>query len=291
MGLVRFCYPAKSAEANDARWGYLVDDEVVSFGPANGGRSASPDEVMAFEQLRTAGGSGGTTERERFDCNDVKFHEPVIPRTIVRSEGCYEHDFTDEGFNPHIEDRGLNELDWPSIWVAPNASLTGPETAISLPRMVSDVRPGVELGVVIGEKIYGTDPEAARDAVVGCTTCASLTAYDELPGPEGFQMFPGFLPCGPEVIQFDDIPTDATLKVEINGSVLDKKALDSLRFTIGDIVSYVSNVMTLHPGDLVLTGDPTRIDRALNAGDELTVEIDPIKSLTNTVQREDDDDE
>jgi len=217
--------------------------------------------------------------------DEVTLGPPVSPSKVVRLEGCYEHDLTHDGFNPHLEASGLHELDWPSLWVAPTSSTTGPGSTIRIPRSVTDARPGVELAFVVGRRTKMASPEDALAAIAGCTVATTVTVLDEIPGLEGYRMYDSFLPFGPEVVPVDRVSVEElSMHLDVDGTRLDTRRTADWRFTPGEMIAYASDVMTLEPGDLVLSGDPIRTDHSLSAGERVSTWIEDVGQLYNEVE-------
>lgn len=284
MGLVSF---SRSADEEPVP-GYDVGDGILPFSSV-GREGPAADYLDCLEEvdreLRDAIQRGDSTPLPR---SEVRLHVPVESSKVVRLEGCYEHDLTDSDFDPHVEAAGLNELEWPSLWVAPTSCALSPEGVVQLPPWSEDVRPGVTLALVVGSRAKALTGAEALDAIAGVTTAMDLAIHDEIPGLEGYKMFDTALPLGPDVVPLEDFSlSDAELSLECNGEVLDERTTDSWRFSPEEMIAYVSEVMTLDPGDVVLTGDPTRIDSSVSAGDELTARVDELPPLTATVGRGD----
>ncbi len=172
MGLLRFRY-----RDGPLRIGYLVDGIVFDLSENFESYSAAVCELNSLTERFVTKESLQT-----FSVKEIQIKSPVEPSSIIRLEGCYEHDVIDKGANPHVEDAGLNEMSNPGLWVAPTTTLTSDQSTVHIPPQITDVRPSVELGVVVGKKASQVKGEAARESVAGVTVCAGVTAYDELPG-------------------------------------------------------------------------------------------------------------
>lgn len=261
MGVVRF-----QTSTGDIRCGYLVDSNIIDLG------DRQPHDVLMnlAEAL--------STERPVRNRSQVTLLPPVDPGTIVRLDGCYEHDVTDEP-DPHLGE--LASGDRPSLWVSPTSSLVFGDTEVPLPTMTDDVRPGVELGLVVGEQARHLTPKEAPEYIAGYTVCRTLRAYDQHPGLYGYRMFPGFLGIGPSAVPEIELPV--ALGMRQDNETIDRSSTARLRFSIGDLMSYASDVFTLEPGDLVVTGDPIRITNSVNPGETVTAWIESIGQLTTTL--------
>lgn len=270
MSLVRF-----SQGDGLPRPGYLLDDRIIALADIGNGRDVgdffrSPDDLQAA--TREALEDETTPQR---DASAVRLHRPVEPEKIVRLEGCFRQDVADEGFNPRIEKDGLNEMGWPTSWTAPLSSTTGPRGPLSVPRYVSDVRPGLEVGLIVGTETKHWTGDDVADVVAGATVGASLTVHDELPGLEGYKMFDDAMAVGPNVTPLDSVPLDsAELRLSVDGERVATHRTDEWRFDPAEMISHVSELVTLKPGDIVFTGDPTRPTVSVGNGEtvEATVE-------------------
>jgi 2-keto-4-pentenoate hydratase/2-oxohepta-3-ene-1,7-dioic acid hydratase in catechol pathway len=151
----------------------------------------------------------------------------------------------------------------------------------------------VELGVVIGETAWQVTPEQALHQVLGYTIVNDVSSRD--PWLEGDQWLlgksmPGFCPVGPSVVPARDLdPADLRLGCTINGEAIQDGRTSDMRFSVAEIVSFLSRHMRLLPGDLIATGTPVRLasppgpGRHLQAGDVVTCWIEGIGELTTHV--------
>lgn len=285
MSLVRF-----SQRDGLPRLGYLLDDRVVALADVSDGRDAGdffrfPDELHAAARAVL---EDETTPR--WDASAVHLHRPVEPEKVVRLEGCYRQDVTDEGFNPRIEKDGLNEMDWPTSWTAPLSSTTGPHGSLSVPRYVSDVRPGIEVGLVVGTETRHWTGDDVEDVVAGATVGASLTVHDELPGLEGYKMFDDAVAVGPGVAPIGSVPLDsADLRLSVDGERVATHRTDEWRFDPAEMISHVSELMTLKPGDIVFTGDPTRPTVPVEDGVRVEATVEGVGTVAVPVAKDDGD--
>lgn len=283
MGLVSF-----DTTDGQTRPGLRLGEGIIDLTSASiPSLPAGRGEVPYLAVLSTLERKIGDLDMDVWSSDEVTLGPPVSPTKIVRLEGCYEHDLTDEEFNPHLEELGLHELDWPSLWVAPVSSATGPGSRICLPRSVADARPGVQLAFVMGRRTKSASPEDALAAIAGCTVATTVTAFDEIPGLEGYRMYDTFLPFGPEVVPIDEVSIeDLSLHLDVDGTQLDSQTTADWRFAPGEMVAHASAVMTLEAGDLVLSGDPIRTDHSLSAGEQISSWIEDVGQLENSVGAE-----
>jgi 2-keto-4-pentenoate hydratase/2-oxohepta-3-ene-1,7-dioic acid hydratase in catechol pathway len=172
----------------------------------------------------------------------------------------------------------------PVIFVKPSTSVIGPGQPIALPQGVGRVDYEGELGIVIGRRTHRVSPSGAAENVLGLCCGNDVTARDlqKLDGQwTRAKGFDGFCPLGPWVATGVD-PDDLLLETLVNGKVVQSSRTSDMLFSPFELVSFISHVMTLVPGDVVLTGTPGGIG-PLAAGDSVEVRIEAVGSLTNPV--------
>ena len=192
----------------------------------------------------------------------------------------------------HIRESGLEPPERPLVFAKFPTSVIGAERPIRLPLELTErVDWEVELAVVIGRSARGVTPEAALDHVYGYTVANDVSARD-LQFADG-QWVRGksldtFCPLGPVMVDAADVdPEDLTLRTFVNGQEVQhghtgRDLLFSLAYQVAD----VARLITLEPGDVLLTGTPAN-SRPVEPGDVVAVEIDGIGRLENTVQQSD----
>ena len=196
-------------------------------------------------------------------------------------------------YRDHAEEQGVELPSEPLLFAKWPTSLIGPGEAIVIPPIVTKADYEAELGVVIGTRAKRVSKENAFEAVLGYL-CANDVSARDLQFSDG-QWTRGkspdtFCPVGPMVPR-DDIsdPHDLRIRAIVSGEVLQDSTTANLIFGIDDVISYASQTTTLEPGDLILTGTPAGVgvfrdpQRLLRPGDEVTIEIEGIGSLTNPV--------
>jgi 2-keto-4-pentenoate hydratase/2-oxohepta-3-ene-1,7-dioic acid hydratase in catechol pathway len=159
--------------------------------------------------------------------------------------------------------------------------------------LTANVDAECELGVVIGEPATAVGPDGAMRHVFGYTGVNDMGSRD--PWLDGDQWLlgksmAGFCPVGPWVVTADELAPDGLrLGCTINGVAIQDADTSGMRFSIADVISYISRHVTLRPGDLIATGTPARLagplgpDRHLETGDVVTVWIEGIGELTTTI--------
>jgi 2-keto-4-pentenoate hydratase/2-oxohepta-3-ene-1,7-dioic acid hydratase in catechol pathway len=200
-------------------------------------------------------------------------------------------------YRDHAEEQGIELPSAPLLFAKwPNA-LIGPGEPIVIPRVSKQVDYEAELAVVIGECVRGVSEENALDSVRGYICLNDVSARD-LQFSDG-QWTRGksadtFCPVGPKLVPAAEVPNPQRLGIRcvLNGEVMQDSTTANMIFTVAEIIAYASATMTLEPGDLIATGTPAGVGVfrdppvLLKQGDEVTVEIDGLGSLTNPVQDE-----
>jgi 2-keto-4-pentenoate hydratase/2-oxohepta-3-ene-1,7-dioic acid hydratase in catechol pathway len=206
---------------------------------------------------------------------DASLLPPVAPTKIV----C-----VGLNYRAHIAEMGHDLPAEPLIFLKPSTAVIGPGTPIPLPEGVGRVDYEAELGVVIGRRTHGATRDEAIENVLGFTCGNDVTARD-LQARDGqwarAKGFDGFCPLGPWV-QTDIDPSDLTLECFVNGELRQQASTSDMLFDPYELVSYASRVMTLVPGDVVLTGTPGGIGQ-LHHGDTVEVRVSEVGSLINPV--------
>jgi 2-keto-4-pentenoate hydratase/2-oxohepta-3-ene-1,7-dioic acid hydratase in catechol pathway len=174
------------------------------------------------------------------------------------------------------------------------ASVSGHRGIVSWDRtLTANVDPECELGVVIGELAWQVDAADAMRHVFGYTVINDVSSRD--PWLDGDQWLlgksmNGFCPVGPWIVTADELdPVGLRLGCTINGIAIQDGTTADMRFSVAEIVSFLSRHLTLSPGDLIATGTPARLDgpmgseRHLQAGDVVTAWIEGIGELSTTI--------
>jgi 2-keto-4-pentenoate hydratase/2-oxohepta-3-ene-1,7-dioic acid hydratase in catechol pathway len=172
----------------------------------------------------------------------------------------------------------------PVIFLKPPTSMNAPGGEIHLPPGVGRVDYEGELAVVIGRRAHRVPVADAASHVLGYTCANDVTARD-LQKRDGqwarAKGFDGFCPLGPWV-ETDIDPADVLLETYVNGDRVQSARTSDMIFGVPELVSFASHVMTLLPGDVILTGTPSGIG-PLHAGDAVEVRIEGLGSLVNRV--------
>jgi 2-keto-4-pentenoate hydratase/2-oxohepta-3-ene-1,7-dioic acid hydratase in catechol pathway len=200
-------------------------------------------------------------------------------------------------YKDHAEEQGAELPAAPLLFAKFTTALIGPGDPIVIPSIVTKCDYEAELGVVIGTSVRNVSKENALEAVAGYVVANDVSARD-LQFADG-QWTRGkspdtFCPVGPLVPAAEIADPHALgIRALLNGEAVQDSTTANLIFGIDEVVSYVSRTSTLEQGDLILTGTPAGVGvfrnppRLLQPGDEITIEIDGVGSITNPVRAED----
>ncbi len=206
---------------------------------------------------------------------NVRLLPPVLPGKII----CMGRNYAE-----HAKEDNAEVPETPLIFLKPPTSVIGPGDQIILPPQSQRVDHEGELAVVIGKRGRWIQAEDVQAYIFGYTIANDVTARD-LQRRDGqwtrAKGFDTFCPLGPW-IETDFNPTDALLTCRVNGEVRQMETTRAMVFSIPQIIAFISSVMTLEPGDIILTGTPAGIS-PLAHGDQVTVEIEGIGELHNKV--------
>jgi 2-keto-4-pentenoate hydratase/2-oxohepta-3-ene-1,7-dioic acid hydratase in catechol pathway len=206
----------------------------------------------------------------------VKLLSPVIPTKVVA---------IGKNYVEHAAEMDSPVPESPIIFLKPPTSVIGPLSPIRLPPQSSEVHHEGELAAVMGKVTRNVAPEDAGAHILGYTAANDVTARD-LQRSDGqwtrAKGFDTFCPLGPAIdTEFD--PTEGNrITCMVNGEIRQEGTTSELVFGVADLVSFISSVMTLLPGDVILTGTPGGVGPILS-GDHVEVDIEGIGTLMNPV--------
>ena len=208
---------------------------------------------------------------------NVKLFTPVVPNKIIGVGSNF----------IHLDDDTYKPSENPVIHLKPPTSVIGPGDDIILPPQAGQVNHEAELAVVIGKKGRWIKNEQVKYHILGYTAANDVTAVDILveDGQWGRgKSFDTFCPLGPW-IETDFDFSDILMTCRVNDELRQMASTREFRFSIPELVVFVSSVMTLNPGDVILTGTPEG-SGSIEEGDVVEVGIEGIGVLTNRVVRE-----
>ncbi|MEG6617599.1 fumarylacetoacetate hydrolase family protein [Peptococcaceae bacterium 1198_IL3148] len=210
-----------------------------------------------------------------YPLQDVKVLAPCKPSKIV----CVGLNYRD-----HAEEFGLPVPDEPVIFLKPSTAVIGPCEAIVLPPQSKQVDYEGELAVVIKKRAKNITPVEAPSYIMGYTCANDVTARDLQKKDQQWiraKSFDTFCPIGPYIVTDAD-PSALSVEVFLNGVLKQHTNTKYLIFNVSELISFISKVMTLLPGDVVLTGTSSGVG-AMVDGDKIEVTIENIGKLLNPV--------
>jgi 2-keto-4-pentenoate hydratase/2-oxohepta-3-ene-1,7-dioic acid hydratase in catechol pathway len=200
-------------------------------------------------------------------------------------------------YRDHAEEQGVELPKAPLLFAKLPNTLGGDGDAIPLPAGIGHVDAEAELAVVIGETARQVPAEEALGVVYGWTCANDVSARDAQFGDGQWfrgKGYDGFCPLGPRIVPAAELdPSELRIVQRVNGDVLQDSSTSRLIFAVAELIAYVTGVVTLEPGDLILTGTPAGVGvfrdpkLSLKPGDVVEVEIDGIGVLRNHVARAD----
>ncbi len=189
----------------------------------------------------------------------------------------------------------IDDPEYPDVFAKTATTITGPGAPILRPRASDEIDYEAELAVVIGTPTHEIDEAEALAHVAGYSIFDDVSARDWQ--RHGSQWLPGksfdtFGPLGPALVTTDEVPDpqDLTVELAVNGEVTLRSTTAAMVFGVAWLVSYLSQVMTLLPGDVIATGTPQKLpevlargERFLRPGDMVAITIGHLGTLTNPV--------
>jgi 2-keto-4-pentenoate hydratase/2-oxohepta-3-ene-1,7-dioic acid hydratase in catechol pathway len=277
---------ARFSHDGQVSYGLVLPTEPLAAegaGGANGSAEDLPgheDDEMIVAQI--AGHPFGGTEADikltgaRFDVGEVRLLAPILPSKVI----CIGKNYAD-----HAREMGGEAPAEPVIFLKPSTSVCGPGDPIRRPvRLSGRCDFEGELAVVISRLCRDVPPDRAAEVIFGYTCANDVTARD-LQAADGqwarAKGFDTFCPLGPWIETAAD-PADLALTTRLNGEVKQESRTSLLLHDVPALITYVSQVMTLLPGDVLLTGTPAGVG-PMEFGDQVAVTIEGIGTLRNVV--------
>ncbi|GGF27871.1 fumarylacetoacetate hydrolase family protein [Williamsia phyllosphaerae] len=250
------------------------------------GRIASPDGV-AFVAIDGDGDSAQAREiaehpfgtptftGRSWPVSDVRLLAPILASKVV----CI-----GKNYAAHAAEMGGVAPEDPVIFIKPNTSIIGPRVPIVRPPSSDRVDFEGELAIVIGRPCKDVAASAAASVILGYTVANDVTARDQQKADGQWTRGKGydtFCPLGPW-IETEIDPSDLEIRTELDGVVQQRSRTSLMLHDVGAIVEWISAIMTLLPGDVILTGTPEGIG-PMTAGQEVSVTVEGIGTLLNPV--------
>jgi 2-keto-4-pentenoate hydratase/2-oxohepta-3-ene-1,7-dioic acid hydratase in catechol pathway len=255
----------------DGGFGRVEGDSIVPMGP---------DLVSYLED-------GGADEGEPLPRELSALTAPVpSPQKIV----CVGLNYKD-----HAAELNVDIPEKPVLFPKWANSVVGPNDVIEVPEAAKKIDYEAELAVVIGRRARGVSVASALDYVGGYMCANDVSARDlQFEGPQWTRgkAIDTFLPTGPWLVTPDEVgdPQSLGIRTIIGGEALQDSSTSLMVFSVAELISFISETMTLVPGDIIATGTPAGVgfvrepSRYLADGEEVTIEIERIGSITNRVR-------
>lgn len=213
---------------------------------------------------------------QRWAVADVRLLSPILPSKVV----CVGRNYAE-----HAAEHGSDVPKEPLLFLKPSTSIIGPHDVIRLPPQSKQVEHEAELAVVIGASGARRLDRAMAGAAVFGYLCANDVTARDLQRSDGqwtrAKGFDSFCPIGPWITTDVDV-SDVEVRCEVNDEVRQLGRTKQMVFDVATLISYVSHIMTLLPGDVILTGTPAGVS-PLASGDIVTVRIEELGELRNPV--------
>ena len=258
MRVVRFSPQPDAGLGTDPLFGILEDDSQISI--------ITGDPIYHGIQKSAA----------KIELNKVRLLAPVIPRSKIVAVG--------KNYADHAKEMGGDVPSEHIIFLKPNTSVIGPYDTIVWPAIAPTIDYEAELAIVIGRICKEVPKERVNDVIFGYTLANDVTCR-EIQRQDGQWMraksFDTFCPLGPW-IETDFVPGNQRITTTLNGELKQDAVLSDMIFPIADIVHFVTQVMTLLPGDVIITGTPAGIGPMPEKA-TVTIAIEGLGQLTNKV--------
>ena len=195
----------------------------------------------------------------------------------------------------HAKEGGAKISEYPDIFMRSRRSMVGPGAPIIRPKLSTNLDFEGELMAIIGKTVFRTNEAQALSSIAGYSIFNDVTLRDYQRRTSQWTMgknFNGTGPFGPEFVSADELPTGCMgvqIQTRLNGSVMQNANTNDMLFPVATAITYLTQAMTLEPGDLIATGTPSGVGYARNPplwmkpGDNIEVEIEGIGILSNPV--------
>jgi 2-keto-4-pentenoate hydratase/2-oxohepta-3-ene-1,7-dioic acid hydratase in catechol pathway len=225
--------------------------------------------------LGAAPWAGGLPAGAPLPLADVTLLAPVEPTKIV----C-----VGRNYRAHAKELGNEVPTTPLLFLKPPSAVVGPGEAIRLPAQSTEVQHEAELAVVVARPVHGASPAEVKGAIFGYTCLNDVTARDIQRAEKQFTRAKGFdtfCPIGP-LVETDLDPGEVSVVARVNGAERQRGSTRDMVFDVPALLSFISGIMTLLPGDVVSTGTPEGVG-ALARGDWVEIEVSGVGVLRNPV--------
>ncbi len=277
------------------KWLTFDDEGTIRHGYADG------DEIVVTgdgDLSAVVRGEADTVEAGRRPIEGARILAPLLtPGKVIAAAANYQE---------HVKEAGARARDQktatPRLFLKPDTSITGPDAPVVLNPITTQLDWEVEIAVVIGSRAQDVSVENALSHVFGYATSNDISARSLDLGVErdgeawtGFfdwlegKWLDGSAPMGPYLVTADEVPDPQNLELtlELNDQVMQRGSSTDMVHTVAELVSFSSRLMTLNPGDVILTGTPSGVGATtgvfLKPGDSVVAEVQGLGSLTTPI--------
>jgi acylpyruvate hydrolase len=250
----------------------IESDEAVELAATDVGA------LLRQDQWQTAAAVDGVRHR----LSDVEL-APVVPAPgKIVCVGL--------NYRNHILEMGRELPEYPTLFAKYPEALIGPNDDIELPKVSTEIDWEAELAVVVGSRARNANHAAAEAAIAGYAVLNDVTVRDYQYRTKQWlqgKTFESTTPFGPYLVTRDEFELDAEITTEVDGEVMQRSNISDLLFDPGQLISYISEIVTLNPGDVIATGTPGGVGHArkppryLTSNSKLVTRIDGLGELVN----------
>lgn len=219
---------------------------------------------------------GIVSGERKYDVDAVTVLPPTDPSKIV----CVGLNYAN-----HAEEAGMEIPDRPLLFLKPPNAVAGHGDGVPVLDEHKRIDYEAELGVVIGQQCRNVPQSRAMETVDGITCVNDISNRDDQEQEQNWirgKAFDTSAPIGPVVASPDEVPSDASIRLRLNGEIKQDSSRDEFIFTIPELIEEISRYMTLEPGDIISTGTPFGIG-PIEEGDVMEVDIEGVGTLQNEV--------
>lgn len=211
-----------------------------------------------------------------YDLDEIQLLPPVDPSKIV----CVGLNYSD-----HAEETDSEIPERPLLFIKTPNTLAAPGSTVQLPEDKERIDFEAELGVVIGSQCRNVPADQAEEVIAGYTCVNDISNRDDQREEQNWvrgKSFDNAAPMGPVLATPDEVPSDASISLRVNGETKQDSTIENLIFSVPELIAEITTLMTLEPGDVIATGTPAGVG-PLSDGDEVAVEIEGVGTLSHDV--------
>ena len=266
--------------ANGTRAGRLDGDTVTELQDSDVGA------ILAGGEARLQAAATATGPQHAYADVDLAPVIPHPPKIIC----------VGQNYMAHIAEMGSSAPEYPTLFAKYTRALVGPRDDIVLPKVSDNIDWEVELAVVIGKEARHLTKENALDAVAGWTILNDVSVRDFQRRTQQFlqgKTFEKSTPVGPALVTKDEVDaSDLELSTIVDGQVMQQSRTSDLLFKVDDIVAYISQIISLEPGDIIATGTPSGVGAGrkppvwLREGQTMVTRVEGLGEMVNRCVKE-----